>query len=224
MVQDFGQFIDKNLLTFSLIYSFLLGSISLFAQENSKYSDKEGNYLYFLSNKVYFRIPQSTGLGDSYMVGMGSYKIRKNKIQVTTEKYPQWDSVTESRYSVEPSQKLYIFMFSVVDRNNKPITGVNIFYHNQSGLVGKQTDELGNVDLNIAEMPIDSIIRAELLGYQPIRIYLNNLNSIHYKVILHEGSLHIVENQKIVLNLKQCQDTLLINYMSNSKTTRLIKL
>ena len=226
MLRDFGQYIDNKMYKLILLIFCIIVYSNIYAQDlsGSGYSNDEGNYVYFSSDMLSFRLITSTGLGDVIMVGYGRYKIKKNKIIVKTTKYPDINSITNSSYVINRRKTDKKYDFLITDNSNQPLTGVNVYYNvNRWKSEGKQTDNNGKLELCIADMPVDSAIEIRYIGYQPLRIPINDLYGVDFSVHLSPGNYSIVEDQRIYLTFVFEGNDILVNYLRNTKTNKLTK-
>lgn len=227
MDHGFGRFLDSNIFKILLITFYVIKFSFVSAQDFSEYKfyDDRGNHIIFCSDKyLFFQIVQTTGLGDVCMAGYGSYRIKRNELRIKTIKYPDINLITKSTFKMDKSQPNGKFIFYIVDSNNNPLTGVNVFYKVKQGkMLGNQTDVKGELELRINELPIDSEIKVEFIGFHPLRIPINNLYGASFLIYLFQGNLSIVEHSRVYLNFTINGDELLVSFMNNNKINRLIK-
>ncbi|MCL2041840.1 MAG: hypothetical protein FWG84_07370 [Bacteroidales bacterium] len=112
-----------------------------------------------------------------------------------SQKKDRYDGSDDNNIIIESSyQKINvehspnIFTFILVDKSDTLtcVAFANIYYQKSKKHIGggTQSDSEGNAQLYIEKMPMDSVIRIEALGYQPLKIPIFDLEGTAWKVFL----------------------------------------
>jgi len=191
-----------------------------YIDENNEY------YIYFESGSIIFFLPGSLSRNTNpyYIAGSGTYKVKPNIIKIRSNSSIEGRFLaTKSTYRRITTTKDSVFSFNIMNQSDTSckVPYANIYCKiNKKKIFGCQSDKQGFGKIYMQEMPKDSSILIDVLGYQPLMIPLLNLTGGYYNVYLTPCELLFQSNLKKI-SIMYSTDTsglILYNFPVGAKT------
>jgi hypothetical protein len=191
----------------ALIYIFLngIGTIFLYAQT---YSDSLGNYITFLpESKIEYCFNYGSGLGPYKLCGCSYYRIKGRKLKITQSvdeiSNCNYNQFTKSKFDIETTEYKGI-QLKINSNQNEPLRDARIYYYDSKSKIPTyfEPDYDGSVMLRFSQFPKDSLLFIDCLGYQPIVVHLDSIDSLKVNANLVTGNLIFFLSGKLKLLFK----------------------
>ncbi len=138
--------------------------------------------------------------------GMGKYEIKGNQLVLNFEDYPNQESgIHQKELSFGSTQDGYTYQFKVVDKNKKPLLGVNITCYNAENqlISGGTTNVSGTLSMVLSQKKHPHKISLSYLGFEEMEIDLSeNPASKVFEVNLAETTRYYKEGEQKTYEFK----------------------